>query len=468
MNWLKSWLEPRQSSPAKRSASARRARQRQRMLLGLEGLEDRVVPTLTIVPTFAANIQSDPNAATIEATIKATIAIYASYITDNRTVNVTFQESNGSVTSGNLSVGKGGVGYTSPPNVTFTPVDGGSGASAVAVVQNGQVTGFTNIQPGSGYIQEPKVSLSGGGGAARPPLWILGSVGALPPRCRCPMPAILPLWEIYLRQVPPKSLRWPVSPLARPARFRQVSMSNLRRAAQALGFYTDVAATTGSGAVLAFTASADNSIATVNAVPVAGGSGYPANATAASPIDLYVYDSDGGGGVVQATTDANGVVTSFLPTPVAGGWSYASGANQAYVYGAGATISLNMGICNLSRPDADPTKYDLQSVTMHELDEVLGAGGAGSKLNPAKNPVNAGDPLFGTAAPGPLDLFRYSQSTVINGTAVPGHRVYNYFLQQQAYFSIDGGYTDLARFNQTAGGDFGDDYSVYGNQSPQV
>jgi len=47
---------------------------------------------LTIVPTFASNITSDPNAAAIEASINADIATMDSYIANNTTVNITFQE----------------------------------------------------------------------------------------------------------------------------------------------------------------------------------------------------------------------------------------------------------------------------------------------------------------------------------------------------------------------------------------
>ncbi len=43
-------------------------------------------------PTFAANINSDPNAATIKATINAALAIYQATFADPITVNITFQE----------------------------------------------------------------------------------------------------------------------------------------------------------------------------------------------------------------------------------------------------------------------------------------------------------------------------------------------------------------------------------------
>jgi hypothetical protein len=61
----------------------------------VEQLEDRVVPAFVIHATFASNIQTDPNAATIEASINRVIAAYENTFTDNVTVNITFQEDDG-------------------------------------------------------------------------------------------------------------------------------------------------------------------------------------------------------------------------------------------------------------------------------------------------------------------------------------------------------------------------------------
>ena len=114
-----------------------------------------------------------------------------------------------------------------------------------------------------------------------------------------------------------------------------------------------------------------------------------------------------------------------------------------------STISLNASICNLDRSSIDPMKYDLMAVVSHEIDEALGLGSA---LNGLKNGASAPTgPVFGE------DLFRYDQLY---------NRSFNTTLTSQAFFSIDGA-TQLARFNQDAGGDFGDWFSD-GTQSPQV
>lgn len=114
-----------------------------------------------------------------------------------------------------------------------------------------------------------------------------------------------------------------------------------------------------------------------------------------------------------------------------------------------STISLNTSICNLSPAQTDPAKYSLFAVASHEIDEALGSASA---LNGLTNgaPVPTG-PVFVE------DLFRYDQN---------GARTFSTAANAIAYFSVDGT-ADLARFNQTQGGDFSDWYSP-GGQTPQV
>jgi hypothetical protein len=64
---------------------------------------------------------------------------------------------------GSSVVTNGGSGFTSPPTVVFTG-GGGTGASATAIVQNGQVVGINMISDGSGYTSAPTISFTGGGG----------------------------------------------------------------------------------------------------------------------------------------------------------------------------------------------------------------------------------------------------------------------------------------------------------------
>jgi len=84
----------------------------------------------------------------------------------------------------------------------------------------------------------------------------------------------------------------------------------------------------------------------------------------------------------------------------------------------------------------------LTNAILHELDEVLGGGGAGSTLNGAQQGVS-----FFSNKYGATDLYRYSAANTpswsTSGSAT-------------AYFSIDGGVTNLHYFNQDSSGDYGD------------
>lgn len=103
-------------------------------------------------------------------------------------------------------------------------------------------------------------------------------------------------------------------------------------------------------------------------------------------------------------------------------------------FGAGddSTITLNTSIMNLSRTGTQNSGfYDLESVALHEISETLGAGGIGSTLGQSSTAV------------GTLDLFRYNAN---------GVRSYSTSTSENAYFSINGGATNIRGFNQSGGG----------------
>src|SRR5262249_11451148 len=104
-----------------------------------------------------------------------------------------------------------------------------------------------------------------------------------------------------------------------------------------------------------------------------------------------------------------------VPSPLA----YALGFN-ANPPASDGTITLNTSICNLDRTSVqDPNKFDLQAVTSHEIDEILGFGsviGGPSVMN--------GDPVP-TGNIKPDDLYRYDQN---------GNRTFDTQLATQAYF----------------------------------
>jgi hypothetical protein len=107
--------------------------------------------------------------------------------------------------------------------------------------------------------------------------------------------------------------------------------------------------------------------------------------------------------------------------------------------GFDGTISINTGLTDIGNPGVG--QYSLLAVVEHEIDEVLGLGSNVGRSNTIR----------------PLDLFRYTSS---------GTRAYT-TVGDDAWFSINGGSTLLARFNQNSGGDYGDWWST-GAHTPQV
>jgi hypothetical protein len=103
---------------------------------------------------------------------------------------------------------------------------------------------------------------------------------------------------------------------------------------------------------------------------------------------------------------------------------------------ADSTISINTSITNYGG-SSNPSFYSLAAVVEHELDEALGLG---SNLDTGST----------SGAIRPEDLFRY---------ASPGVRSYTTSSGATAYFSLDGGVTNLINFNQVGppgGSDYGD------------
>jgi hypothetical protein len=112
-----------------------------------------------------------------------------------------------------------------------------------------------------------------------------------------------------------------------------------------------------------------------------------------------------------------------------------------------ATININSKqLFSLIRPVYEKA-YDLIGSLEHELDEVLGGGGAGSTLNGIAGPC-VGDPNnFFCNRVGDLDPYRYSKAATPSFTTAK---------TAKSYFSVDGGATSIAPFNQDPSGDLGD------------
>lgn len=134
---------------------------------------------------------------------------------------------------------------------------------------------------------------------------------------------------------------------------------------------------------------------------------------------------------------ANNPVTNNTEMLIKSATQKALGLLAGNAAGSDGTISLNTSIMNINRVVAqNGSFYDLQAVAMHEIDEILGLGST----------LGLGVPSPFDTYPSPEDLFRYNGS---------GARSYTTSSSATAFFSIDGT-TNLAQFNQSSGGDYGD------------
>jgi hypothetical protein len=137
-----------------------------------------------------------------------------------------------------------------------------------------------------------------------------------------------------------------------------------------------------------------------------------------------VLGTSGGVTVRTANLSALGFTPDLGGTP-----------NFNTLIGFDGVITINTGLA-LAIPQYGSLpsgSYDLISVLEHELDEVLGIG---SGLTDGSYP----------STPGAEDYFRYSAAGVRSwDPSAPS-----------AYFSIDGGVTNLANFNQNPAGDYND------------
>ena len=114
--------------------------------------------------------------------------------------------------------------------------------------------------------------------------------------------------------------------------------------------------------------------------------------------------------------------------------------------GTAGTISLNTSIMNLARTGSqNPSFYDLQSVAGHETDEILGIGGP-VRSSQTRRLVRLVCLIFSVRLP-------WCASFTTNPSV-------------NAYFSIDGGTTNLVNFDQNNEGRA--DFADWGNGIPNA
>jgi hypothetical protein len=155
------------------------------------------------------------------------------------------------------------------------------------------------------------------------------------------------------------------------------------------------------------------------------------------------------GNIVLATAIAN------LPagTDAKGANDMALSGAQVAMLGLGpagdseATVNIDSNQSFAFSQSVPNSQYDLIGGLEHELDEVLGGGGAGSTLNSIASSCADQPSAFFCNKFGSLDLYRYS---------APGVPSFSTSSAASAYFSTNGGKAKIVAFNQNSSGDFGD------------
>jgi hypothetical protein len=167
----------------------------------------------------------------------------------------------------------------------------------------------------------------------------------------------------------------------------------------------------------------------------------PANTTLATAVAHL--NSGNVANAIQATS------TNFRALGLA---SALGNLNSAGIAGGGGTYDAIVSIGSLNYSNNGPgLNSQGVSVVEHQIIEVLGGGGGGSTV---------GQPVTSTL--GPLDLYRYHSSgpTIANLTSTPSYTASS---GEVAGFSVDGGATGIAQFNQAGGGS---DYGDFANVAP--
>jgi hypothetical protein len=168
---------------------------------------------------------------------------------------------------------------------------------------------------------------------------------------------------------------------------------------------------------------------------------------------LAALQADAGNSSVQTTADAS--LSASNPTS---GGTFAVSTAEAKALGLSGASSHLDGFVGLSsaltfdfRQGAAGGKYDAIGAFQHEFTEVMGRTGS----------VGAWQ---GAGVYTALDLFRYTSTNNSNPSAGTPIRALTQQSGNVAYFSIDGGQTNLGGFNASTGSaDYGDWNTTMGN-----
>ena len=151
-------------------------------------------------------------------------------------------------------------------------------------------------------------------------------------------------------------------------------------------------------------------------------------------------------GGARSTNPVNGASGISMTTTLAGLLGLASQTTETYAScgGLSGTACITINLNALSAGNGGTPGADLVSLVEHEFNEVLG--------------TSSGLPT-GSFTPNPsaADLYRYGAPGVRSWATNPSTSAPCSKSTPNAYFSVDGGITDLSNYNNCAnGGDYGD------------
>ena len=174
---------------------------------------------------------------------------------------------------------------------------------------------------------------------------------------------------------------------------------------------------------------------------------HPANTTLSTAVANLQYGNDANGSkpVVSTSADLRALGQAASPCFNASG-SFVGGCGQIYdgVVTISSTKPFNYSTSGpIPAYNGSNTQFSAVRTLEHEIDEILGGGGPGSTLND----IASGGSSFFTGSVGGLDLYRYSAFHTPGLTTGAG---------VTAYFSVDGGSTEIVGFNQNQNGDYAD------------
>ena len=231
----------------------------------------------------------------------------------------------GGTAVGSVAITSGGSGYSSEPTVAITG-GGGTGATAVATVANGVVTGVTVTNEGSGYTSAPTISFTGAGGSGATATAYVGYVQSIS----------VTAGGTGYTSAPTVTVGGGGSGATAQAFISGGAVIAVLVVTRGRNYLTAPAITfSGGGGTGAVATATVNGTGLASVVMVTGGSHYGPEVS---------FTGGGGSGATASVSVVNGVVSGITLTAAGSGYSSAPTVNITGGGGAGAAASASFSI----------------------------------------------------------------------------------------------------------------------------